>query len=101
MAQERLSYLEHVGRGSAGEVERLAHVQLGVVVRHVAVNHHRLGRSLLTNQQHRFVLLSHRLNEERCAHIVDVGHENRRVLGRAVGRVVILLDARAPVLPLA
>ena len=43
------SHLEHVGRGSAGEVERLGHVHLGVVVAHVAVDHYSLRCALTTS----------------------------------------------------
>ena len=47
--------LEHHGCGSRGEVEALAHVHVRVVPGHVALDHHSLGCSLLTNQQHSLV----------------------------------------------
>ena len=47
-----MKYLEHHGCGSRGEVEALAHVHVGVVLGHVAFDHHGLGGALLTDQQH-------------------------------------------------
>ena len=48
----RIRDLEEHGGGGRGEVEALGQLFLGIVLGHVALDHHRLGSALLADQQH-------------------------------------------------
>ena len=73
---------------------------LRVLARHVTVDHHRLGGSLLADEEDRLPLLGDRVDEEVGADVVDVRDEDGRVLWGAVGRVAVFGDACVPVHPL-
>ena len=94
-----MTYLEHVRRRRGREVHRLSHVHLHAVLGHEAVHHDGLSRALLADQQHGLVLLRDRIDQEVGAHIVDVRHEDGVVVGRRVGRVVVVVYVRLPVNP--
>ena len=66
---------------------------------HVVVDHHRLGRALLTNQKHSQTLLGNGLDQELCSDVVYVGHQNGRVLRLMVCGVGVGHHALIPVRP--
>ena len=72
-----------------------------IVLGHETVDHDRLRRALLADQQHRLLLLCDRLDEKVGSHVVDVRDENGRIFGSDIGRVVVLVDVAVPVNPTA
>ena len=76
-------------------------MDLRVVPGQVPVDHDRLGRTLLADEQHGLLLLGDAVDEEVCPHVVHVGYEDRPVLRGVVRRVRVLLNTCVPVLPLA
>ena len=90
------TYLEHVWRRRGGEVHRVHHVDLHAVLRHESVHHDRLSRALLPDQQHGLMLLRDRVDQEVRPYVVDIRNEDRVVVGRRVGRVVVVVHVRLP-----
>ena len=71
-----------------------------VVLRHVTIDHHRLGGTLLTNQEHSEVLLGNEVDEIVGTDVVHHGYEDLCILWGVVGGVVVLCDLRVPVSPI-
>ena len=72
---------------------------LWVVLRHVSVDHHCLGGSLLADQEHTKVLLGNEVNQVVGSHVVHHGYQDLSVLRGVVGGVVILCDLGVPMGP--
>ena len=69
-------YLKEHGCRCRREVEALEEVFLWVVLGCIALEHHSLGSTLLSNQQDSLLLLGNGVNEEGGTHVVHIGHQD-------------------------
>lgn len=93
--------LKHIWRRSRRKVEALKQMLFGIVGRHVALDHDRFGCALFANQQYTLLLLRNCVDEKCRSSIVNVGHQNARVLWHTVRRINKLFNLRRPMGPIA
>ena len=65
----------------------------------VLVDHHSLGCSLLSYQQHSFLLLGNGVDQKLCPHVVHIGYKDGEVLGGDITGIGVFLHLCVPVHP--